>query len=74
MRLESDHPITKNTPLMASLSLVITVSNKDMWRLIAASLEEAFLRVEEIQVERWEEEVNALMQSTWKEKTTKDPL
>ena len=33
-----------------------------------------FGRLEEICMERWEEKVDTLAQSTWKMRTTKDPL
>ena len=35
---------------------------------------EVFGRLEEIRAERWEEKVDALTQSTWKMRTTKDLL
>ena len=61
---------------MASHSLhVITAAKWDIGILTACHhLLEAFRCLEEIRTERWEEEVDALAQSTWKMKTTKNPL
>ena len=73
---ESDHPIVRSTHLVASHDLyVITVEKWDITCLTACHhLLEVFQCLEEIHAERWEEEVDALVQSTWREKTTKDLL
>ena len=52
---------------------VITVAKQDIGILIAHHLLAAFLCLEEIHAEIWEEEVDALVQSTW-ETRTKDLL
>ena len=61
---------------MASHSLhVITAAKWDIGILTACHhLLEAFGCLEEVHVEKWEEKVDALVQSTWEMRTTKDPL
>ena len=61
---------------MASHCLhVITAAKRDIGILTAhRHLLEAFGRLEETCVERWEEKVDALTQLTWEMRMTKDPL
>ena len=60
---------------MASHHLhVITAEKQDIGILTAHHLLKAFPLLEEIHAERWEEEVDALVQLTWEMRTTKDPL
>ena len=68
-------PSTRNTHMMASHPhLIITVESQDIGIMTAYLHEEVFPRLEKICTEYWEEEVDALVQSTLKIKTTKNPL
>ena len=68
-------PFTRNTYMMASHPyLIITMESWDIGIMTAHLHEEAFPHLEEIYAERWEEEVDALIQSTWKIKMNKNPL
>ena len=75
MCLESDRPTARSTHIVASCHLhVISAAKQGIGSLTAHHPLAAFPRLEEICAEMWEEEVDALVQSTWKTKTMKDPL
>ena len=67
-------PARKGCMMASHCHLVITAGKQGIGILTAHHLIEAFLRLEEIHTERWEEEVDVLVLLTWKMRMTKDLL